>query len=287
MYKRLLAVTIFLMITASVSAHPGIGIVMDSRGNVFYTDLKQVWKISPEGKKSIAVANVHTHELYLDDEDNLYGEHLWYEGEATNKWGHRVWKLSANGTLTDIIPARGGFREDYKDCSFVRDRAGNMYWAERGAPIIIRKRTPDGAIADFCKAHDFRDVRWMIASTEGTVYLIDDGDLRCITSDGTVSTLARNLGERSLSQFFMGNQHSIMGLWLDQEANVYVAVYSGRMVKKVDRAGKVTVAARSSVPWSPTGGLVASNGDLWLLENSMTNSVRVRQIRRDGTEKVY
>lgn len=31
-------------------AHPGIGIVMDSKGNVFYTDLKQVWKIDPLGK---------------------------------------------------------------------------------------------------------------------------------------------------------------------------------------------------------------------------------------------
>jgi DNA-binding beta-propeller fold protein YncE len=78
-----------------------------------------------------------------------------------------------------------------------------------------------------------------------------------------------------------------MGLWLDQDENVYVAVYSGRVVKKVDREGKVTVAARSGVPWSPTGGLVAPNGDLWLLENSMTNAVRVRQIRRDGTEKIY
>jgi len=31
-------------------AHPGIGIVKDSKGNIFYTDLKQVWKISPDGK---------------------------------------------------------------------------------------------------------------------------------------------------------------------------------------------------------------------------------------------
>lgn len=134
----------FHLLAASVIAHPGIGIVMNSRGEIFYTDLKQVWKISPEGKKSVAVANVHTHELYLDADDNLYGEHLWYEGEASDKWGHYVWKLHASGKLERVIPPREGFREDYQDCSFVRDAAGNMYWAERGEPTVIRKRTPDG-----------------------------------------------------------------------------------------------------------------------------------------------
>jgi len=272
------------MITASVSAHPGIGIVMDSRGNVFYTDLKQVWKISPEGKKSVAVRNVHTHELYIDAEDNLYGEHLWYEGEATDKWGHYVWKLRADGTLEQVNTPCEGFLKNY---SFVRDRAGNMYWADRGTPTIIRKRTPDGTITDFCKTHDFRDVRWMTCSADGIVYLIDDGDLCRIASDGTVTTIARNLSERSLAQFFVGDQHRLMGLWLDQDENVYVAVYSGRLVKKVNRDGKVTVVARSNLPWSPTGGLVASNGDLYLLEYSMNNAARVRQIRRDGIEKIY
>ncbi|MEK6565879.1 MAG: hypothetical protein AABZ41_04135, partial [Bacteroidota bacterium] len=62
---------------------------MDSQGNVYYTDLKHVWKLTPDGTKSIAIRNVHTHELYIDPQDNLYGEHLWYEGDATKKWGHR------------------------------------------------------------------------------------------------------------------------------------------------------------------------------------------------------
>ena len=30
----------------------------------------------------MAVPNVHTHGLALDARDNLYGEHLWYEGDV-------------------------------------------------------------------------------------------------------------------------------------------------------------------------------------------------------------
>lgn len=277
----------FLLLAASVIAHPGIGIVMNSRGEIFYTDLKQVWKISPEGKKSVAVANVHTHELYLDADDNLYGEHLWYEGEASDKWGHYVWKLHASGKLERVIPPREGFREDYQDCSFVRDAAGNMYWAERGEPTVIRKRVPDGTISDLCKTHDFRDVRWMMASAEGTVYLTDAGDLRRISPGGEVVTLARDLKERRLSEHVFGDGHNLMGLWQDEDGNVYVASYSGRLVKKITPAGRVEVVARSHVPWGPTGGLLAPNGDLWLLEYSDYNTTRVRQIRREGTEKIY
>ena len=45
------------------TAHPGVGLVEDSRGNVYYTDLVHVWKISPDGRKTIAVRNAHTQRL--------------------------------------------------------------------------------------------------------------------------------------------------------------------------------------------------------------------------------
>jgi hypothetical protein len=88
-YRRLedkIMKLILAVVTFSISAayaHPGIGIVVDSRGNVFYTDLQQVWRLAPDGKLEVAVPGVHAHELCLDASDNLYGEHLWYEGDRT------------------------------------------------------------------------------------------------------------------------------------------------------------------------------------------------------------
>jgi hypothetical protein len=81
--------------------------------------------------------------------------------------------------------------------------------------------------------------------------------------------------------------HNLMGLWLDAEENVYVAVLGARKVKKVSRDGRVEVVARSSAPWSPTGGFVAPNGDLWLLEYGGGFAARARRIGRDGTEKIF
>jgi hypothetical protein len=44
----------------------------------------------------------------------------------------------------------------------------------------------------------------------------------------------------------------------------------------------VEVVAKSRFPWAPTGGLIAPDGDLWLLESTFTNAVRARHIERFG-----
>lgn len=281
--KNLLSLWLLYLTSVTALAHPSVGIVQDSRGNVFYTDLKQVWKIAPDGKKSIAVPGVHTHELCLDNEDNLYGEHLWYEGERTDKWGHRVWCLKRDGQLVDIISARAGFLENY---SFVRDHAGNMYWAERGAQTVIKKRTPDGQISTHATGR-LRDVRWMTAAADGTLFLIDAGDLLRISPNGQVSTLFYRVSERSLTPSGANGAHYQMGLWLEPNGAVDVAVAGERLVMQVKPKGQAKVIQRSTWPWSPSGGLVDRAGNAWLLEFSPTNAVRVRRLNRDGTEQIF
>jgi ribosomal protein L32E len=282
MTRMAMVIASSLLIGALTHAHPGVGIVMDSKGNVYYTDLKHVWMISPDGKKSIVVRNVHTHELMVDADDNLYGEHLWYEGDATGKWGHRVWRRSPDGTVADIIPARRGFLHDYNDFHFVRDRSGNMYWADRGDTSHVRTRSHEGVVTTLVSA-PFRNIRWMTVSPAGTVYLVDLHDLVQILPNGTVRTVARNLAERRRSFVLFTDQHAIMGLWADARDNVYAAVMADREVKRISPDGRVEVVARSGLPYSPTGGLVAPNGDLWILEYADPLAVRVRRINADGS----
>ncbi len=294
--KVLVLVTLVLAGMSSVYAHPAVGIVMDSQGNIYYSDLKHVWKLSPGGKKSIAVRKVHTHELYIDTNDNLYGEHLWYEGEATDRWGHRVWRLGSDGILDDIITARQGFRDDYDDFHFVRDKQGNMYWVDRGEPTVIRKRSTNGKVTSVASAN-LRDVRWMTVTSNGIVFLIDRHDLIRITPDGVVRTVVRSLPNRGWSRLFgvaipfMSDRHAVQGLWTDPKGNLYAAITSDRMVKKVSPDGKVQVVTRSQVFWSPTGGLIAPNGDLWILEYNEHYwsgiKARVRRIQKDGRSTVF
>lgn len=269
-----------LLSAAMPIAHPGVGIVQDSRGNVYFTDLRQVWRITPDDQLSIAVPNVHTHELCLDADDNLYGEPLAAEGE---RWRHRVWCLKPDGTLSDVIPERSGFLRDY---SFVRDREENMYWAERGAKTVIKKRLPDGKVATHASA-DFHQVQWMTATSDGTLFLMDSGDLRRVTPDGQVSTVAAKLTEREPSADNVSDLHYHMGIWTDDRGQPCVAVARERPVLRVQSDGQTKVIARSGEPWAPSGGMYDRAGNLWLLEYNSANEVRARRMEQDGTERIF
>lgn len=267
----------------TVHAHPGVGIVRDSSGNIFYTDLAQVWQLAPDGTKSVAVTNVHTHELCLDAADNLYGEHLWYEGDATRKWGHYVWRRSPNGRIERVIPPSEGFLSKY---SFVRDATGNMYWADReskGGPAI-RKRVSDGSISTVVQSAALHDIGFMTCSPNGTVYLIDRSDLIKIGQDGQMQVLAQRL---SGDRFKFKQRHKVQGLCADDAGNVWVAVSEGHTVKKVSKDGTVLVVARSSTASRPNGVLATPDGHLWILEDSLPNRARIRHVAPDGKESQY
>jgi len=78
-----------------------------------------------------------------------------------------------------------------------------------------------------------------------------------------------------------------MGLWLNTEGSVYVAVARERLVLRVNSDGKTEVVARSVEPWSPSGGMFDREGNLWLLEYDSSNEVRVRRLDRNGKESIY
>ena len=265
-------------------AHPPVSIVMDRRGNVFYSDLDRVWMIAPDGKKSVAVPGAHTHELGLDAAGNLYGEHVWYEGDATKQWGHRMWRRTPQGRVSDVIPARRGYPSGY---GFARDASDATYWTDRGTPARFFRKSPSGEVSTVAVCRDCRDVRWMTAAPDGTIYFVDSGEIRELSPAGRFRTRTSGIARRSWTQPQVNAPHRVMGLWTDRAGNVYAAVYGSREVIRVSPDGRKQVVTTSRLPWSPTGGMVAANGDLWLMEWSYTNAARVRRIARDGKVTVF
>lgn len=279
--KTILIAFCSLLIASFTYAHPGVGIVQDSKGNIYYTDLVHVWKISPQGTKTIAVSNIHTHELYIDSNDDIYGEHLWYNGEKLNTWGYYAWCLRNNGKLDTVDGPKAGFREDY---SFNRDAEGNHYWAESFTTGKIKKKTPTGEIITLTEGK-FKEIRWMHVTAGGTVYFVHLLDLYRIDEKGKRTIVVKGLASKSMSSGIRDDRHSIMGIWTDIAGNVFAAVASGRTVKKITPDGKVSDVAYSLTPWSPCGGLIDKEGNLWLMEYSVTNEVRVRKIDKNELSK--
>ncbi len=281
------AFLLVLLAAAPARAHPGVGIVMDRQGSVFYTDLVHVWRIAPDGSRSVAVRDVHTHELFVDAAGNLFGEDSRYLGGT--RYRHRIWRRAPDGRITDVVPWREGFRRDY---GFVRDRAGAMYWVQcpEGA-CAIRRRAPGGRTTTLAPGvrltRNAAVVNWLAVAPDGTVYFPDGRDLRRLDARGRVATVAAGLAPRTPVQPGVGELHALLGMWPDARGNVYVANFAGRSVARVTPEGRVATVARTPAPWSPSGVLVAPGGDLWLLEYSLTNQARVRRIAPSGRVTVF
>lgn len=274
----------FLFI-GTISAHPGIGIVMDNDGNVFYTDLTHVWKISPEGARTIAVKNVHTHELYIDSNGDLYGSHEWYEGEATDKWGNYVWCLSKDGVFEKVIPDVEGFLDN---TTLIRDAEGNSYWSKKsGNSELLMKQTLDGSSYKLTE-HLFTDIRWIhYSEIDNNVYVADQLAVKKITPSGVVLILADDLKEAKPSFEGVADRHYLFGIWTSSNHNVYVASYGAGKVKKISATGKVSTIFVSEEGWSPCGGMIDKNGTMWIMEFSSKNSTRVRKLVPNGENVLY
>jgi len=285
--KKLLVISYWLLVYSSLNAHPGIGIVKDSKGNIYYTDLKQVWKISSEGSKTKVVTGVHTHELYIDERDNLYGEHLWYNGEAQNTWGHYAWCLKSNGEWVKEIKPTGGFLTNY---SFVRDTAGNMYWVERFTISRIMKKSKRGEITKIAEGK-FGFIGWLFASKNGSLYFTENNKLHKLSPDGRsgryhIETLAENIGSRSADFTVMGHNYDSYGIWTDASENIYLAMIDSKKVIRIGADGKAEAIFGTNSLWTVCSGLFDDYGNMWVLENSLTNEVRARKITKQESGNI-
>lgn len=283
--KKSILLLFSLFIINALKAHPGVGIVMDDEGNVFYTDLTHVWKISKEGKRTIAVENVHTHELYLDSKGNLYGEHEWYNGEAADTWGNYVWRLSKNGSFKKVLTNLEGFLDN---TTLIRDKNGNSYWPKKsGNGEVLMKQSVNGDNYAF-SSHQFDDIRWMYFSKDDdNLYVVDNLKIKKVTPSGRVEVLAENLKENESAYMDVADRHYVFGLWTDRQKNIYVALYGARKVKKINHKGEITTVFTSAEGWSPCGGLIEKDGTLWIMESSTENSIRVRKVLHNDKDIIY
>ena len=288
MNRLRIALLILLLILSSIGclllAHPGIGIVMDSKGVVYYTDLTHVWKITTDGKCAIAVRDVHTHELYIDDADNIYGEHVWYKGEAIDEWAYYVWRLDPSGEVSKVVEA-DGFPENN---TLSRNGEGQTYWAaKKDDGEVLMKTSADGQQRPYSD-HLFDDIRWIfVPDNSAGIYAVDLLSIKKIDPNGQVHMLADNLKGRQAVFSGVRDMHYIMGMWTDELCNIYVAVFGDKCIKKITPDGEISEVYKSKIGWSPSGGLIDRLGNMWILEYSRTNKARVTKVTEDGTRTSF
>ena len=274
--RKLLFILTFLFFSSVLFAHPGIGLVYDGKQTIYYTDLEHVWKLNTvTGVGEIALENVHTHELFLDQYGNLYGEHYWYV-ESEEKFKNYIWKLSSEGTFEKIREDQYGENEDF---GFVRDKNFASYEIiEDGSEfqIVIRDSSATKVLHKISLNNPtwkyLTDNKELLFVDYPAVYKADANDVTMLSPDISASRIPFSI---------QSDEHSIYGMWTDQKSNVFVAVYAGRVVQRIDQNGKVEKVYRTNFLWSPVNGVFDSENNLWLMECRLNGKIRVVKISED------
>jgi sugar lactone lactonase YvrE len=297
---------LFFLLARTAKAHPASGIVVDHKGNVYFSDLETVWKVDAAGSLLVfrpGVNGRHVHELAIDGQDNIYGADISYESQ---KWISDVWRMTPEGRLTYLLeptanPPRG--------MSIWRDREGNMYFIDQNnhtkTQTLLLRRTIDGNVSTLAgsayghldgkrEAARFGSVGGMAFGLDGNLYLTDGSFLRKVAMDGTVTTIAKNLTvptTQDKQTLFGGSYGSLAGLTVDSGGNVFVADAGNRRLLRITSRGKVDVVLRSEPPYFPNGAVATTSGDVYVLEVGFTlpnisSGPRIRKLSPDGSRVV-
>lgn len=280
--KRVLCVILLWVVSSitNLQAHPGIGLVYDGDQTIYYTDLTQVWKLNIEtGATEVFVKDVHTHELYLDHEGNLYGEHYWYI-ESEQKFKNFIWRVNKRGEFTKIRSDQYGENEDF---SFIRDDSFHSFELRQQNDVyqIIKKDTAQEYILHTAKLNQ---PTWKYLSNDENLLFVDYPSIYLANRD-TLQLISSDVSSKRIPFSMQSDHHNIYGIWTDADENIYAAIYGGRVVKKIDKEGKTKRIVKSSFLWSPVNGIFDKEDNLWLMEARIGGSVRVRKISKSELDQ--
>jgi sugar lactone lactonase YvrE len=276
------------LLVVSARAHPGSGIVVDQKGQVFFQDIVggAIWKIDERGKLSKYADVKGGHWLALDAAGKF--------SKATPKYYQRI---TLDGEKPALIHADGG-------APLVVSSDGNLYYAsgdkdDRPGGLALTRETPDGTRTSFSPAltkvlHQIDDgITGLASGPDGSLYVACWTAAIKVKLDGTVTTLAHPITVKDCDEDKADHKASsrlplLRGLAVDSDGTVYAAATSCHCTIKITPEGQVETVLKAERPWSPTG--VAIHGrDVYVLEFSNANGPategwrpRVRKLGRDG-----
>ncbi len=272
----------------TVFAHPGSGIVVDRREQIYFVDTGQgIWKIDVSGRVSSHEGPAY-HWMTIDHDDRL-ARTRWPGFQEPSTEIHRV---GVNPTL--LIAS---------DFPLTTGRDGSLYYPGLGKDDLLRvfRLTPAGersVLAILPSAIDGQPLKWLNGMATGpndAIYFSENAAVRLITPQGEVLTVASNIAVSGCLPL-PGASHRLgpflRGLDVASDGTVYVAANGCGALLKITARGEVTPVLRTTSPWSPTG--VAVSGDaVFVLEYLHTASgdrrewtPRVRKLSRGGDVKV-
>src|SRR5262245_52252744 len=300
--KSLSRALVFLLTAVSlfnytVSAHPGSGIVVDSQGNVFVSDINRgLLKFTADGKVTV-VLQVAGHWLAVDTDKKFAG----MDFQKSDHWPRWFKHRDPPGSELKLISDGGS--------PLVVHRDGNLYYVCNNEEMIpgglqVARLSPDGNLALVAptlraRTKELGGLKGLACGPDDSLYATTPGAVLKVNLDGTVKIVKQSIVAPDCDRYLLesapaeyerlqtGGAPFLNGITVSSSGDIYLAATGCRCVLKLDPQGRVSTVLKAESPWSPTG-LTFHGDDLYVAEwtNAQSEShdyrPRVRKLSRDG-----
>ncbi len=246
----------------NLSAHPGWGIVVDDRDQVYFTDVQHtaIWRWSVAEGLQVEQKDTWAHSLGLRSDGGLYFGKEEYRGNVGPY--QSFWTVSPTGALTARVTPYLS-REDSMAANAVLASNGDLlYLSQEG----VRRRTQAG-----------RDTLWVplatgamtaLAIRDDRLFLTVEDTILTVSPEGEVTERANELlvEEPQDPIFSDGGFNNLLGLTVTPSQEILVAYFGDRSVIRIGARGRKETVYRSQNPWSPVG-VAVRNEAVYVLES--------------------
>ena len=274
MVLLLTAVVMVAVFSASVSAHPGSGIVVDRRGEIYFLDTGSgVWKIDLHGKLT-HFADPKFHWMTIDNDDCFATTQL-----PTGARGDIV-RVSTTPTLlvaSDFPIAIGANNNLYYPSS-----------ASAGLQLIELAPSARTTVLTNLSAAgggNLTHLNGLAAGSDGSFYYSEDNAIRRISPQGQVSTVIANITIPTCVSIPGATRPLLRGLAVDSQGTIYVAASGCGSVLRISGRGQVTTLHQLQSPWTPTA-VALFGSDIYVLEYLQTAASMNPEDRRAWLPRV-
>jgi hypothetical protein len=288
--KPVVLIGVWILLSASALAHPGSGIVVDSRGYVFVADINRgLLQFTPDGKVTVVLREAG-HWLAVDA-DRKFARMDFQQSEHWPRWfKHR----NPPGSQLALVSDGGS--------PLVIHRDGNLYYVandERMVPggLQIARLSPDGKLALVppalkVRADELGGIKGLASGPDDSLYAVTPGAVLKVELDGTFEIVKQSIVVPGCDRYLPPNtpptyEPFLTGLTVSPRGDIYLAATGCRCVLKLNPNERVSTVLRAETPWSPTG-LALRGEDLYVAEWTNAHSgqhdyrPRVRKVGHDG-----
>jgi sugar lactone lactonase YvrE len=271
-----------LLAAAAALAHPGSGIALDRRGNVFFVDTGHgVWRLDAQNRIE-HWGGPAFHWMALDLDDRFGSTRLPSSAQAEMRAAGKEPRVLISSDYPITIGGDGALYYTEPDAAWRL----SLIRIEPGGARSVRARLPAST-----SAGELRWVNGIAPGAGGAILFTDDRGVYRVSSAGEVTTVAPDIrvpGCIAPPGHDEADLQYLRGLAEAPDGTLWIAASGCSALLRRSPGGQVEVALRAEAPWSPTAVALGPLG-VYVLEylhapgdDRRVWVPRVRRIGPDG-----